>query len=596
MAAIDGVPVDAHVDRPLAEVLPQVAPEVEPILRRVLDTGEPLLDQEILIPVPGDPASHRRYLTNRYPVRKRDGEIAGVGVALVDITERKRAEEEVRSVTQHARCILFYADVEERDGGYRWQTRVSDDNAAQQVLPLLVEPGETYQDAWVAARHPEDDRQMAENAAAAMRSGRNSYRQEYRVRDRFGSERWLFEDVYLEERGPGRWCAIGVCTDITERKHLEERLKEADRRKDEFLAMLAHELRNPLAAICNASYVLERAQPGRADYQRLLAIVGRQSHHLSRLVDDLLDVSRITHGKIELRKEPCELRAVIQRAADAARNQMERRSHALHLELPARGLTVEADPARLEQVIVNLLGNAAKYTEDGGQVWLSVATEPEGGRAEWARIRIRDTGVGIAPHLLPQVFEMFTQADRSLDRAQGGLGIGLTLVRNLVELHGGTVSAHSDGIGCGSEFTVRLPVLQAEGGRAKDEGELIAPGPCGRRVLVVEDNADAAETLVDILQLWGHNVRVAPTGEEALSLLPQFRPEVVLLDIGLPGMDGYEVARQVRGEGAEPLLVALTGYGQDEDRRRSGEAGFDRHLTKPVNPEELRRVLLADEE
>ncbi|HEU4752108.1 MAG TPA: ATP-binding protein, partial [Armatimonadota bacterium] len=322
---------------------------------------------------------------------------------------------------------------------------------------------------------------------------------------------------------------------------------------------------------------------------RLRSMISRQTHHLSRLVDDLLDVSRITHGKIELRKEQSDVRTAVRRAVETTRLLVERRSHTLTVDLPAEPLLAEIDPARLEQVMVNLIGNAAKYTDAGGRIWVSAELQESA-----VVLRVRDTGVGIAPQVLPHVFDLFTQADRSLDRSQGGLGIGLTLVRSLVELHGGTVSAHSEGTGRGSEFIVRLP-------RAVHPGDYpsspLRPEPAQsgdpRRILVVEDNPDAAESLVDLLELWGHAVEVAPTGEAALSLTSTYRPDIVLLDIGLPGMDGYQVAERLRQQPAPRpgQIVALTGYGQEADRRRSAEAGFDHHLVKPVDPNELRRLL-----
>jgi signal transduction histidine kinase len=369
-----------------------------------------------------------------------------------------------------------------------------------------------------------------------------------------------------------------------------EQLADLDRRKDEFLAMLAHELRNPLAPIRNALHVLSTPGADEASLRQAIDMMGRQVHTLVRLVDDLLDVSRITRGKIQLRKEPADLGAVLGRAVETARPLIESNRHALTVALPAEPIKLQADATRLEQVFANLLNNAAKYTERGGRI--SLAAERSGGEAV---VRVRDNGFGIPADLLPRVFELFTQADRTLDRAEGGLGIGLTLVRSLVEMHGGTVQAFSDGPGKGSEFVVHLPVLPRS-------QVLIDPPPpatengVASRVLVVDDNRDSADSLAVLVRLWGHEARTAHEGLSAVKAARAYRPEAVLLDIGLPGLDGYEVARQLRRDlGHEVLLVALTGYGQDEDRRKSREAGFDHHLVKPADPNDLRRLLARRE-
>jgi CheY-like chemotaxis protein len=366
-------------------------------------------------------------------------------------------------------------------------------------------------------------------------------------------------------------------------------VQEADRRKNEFLAMLAHELRNPLAPIRNAVEVMRL--PGVAAPQLAWArgVIERQVQHMVRLVDDLLDVSRITRGKIRLQKEPVELTSVLARAVETSRPLIEERGHELTITPAGCPLWAQGDPVRLAQVVSNLLNNAAKYTEKGGRIWLSAARE-EG----QAVLRVRDTGMGIPVEMLGSVFELFTQADRSLDRAHGGLGIGLTLVRQLVEMHQGSVEAHSDGPGKGSEFVVRLP-LMAEPAPPDRPGRSASAGPDGpsRRILIVDDHGDVAESLRTLLDLAGHQVAVAHDGAAALEAVASFRPEVVLLDIGLPGMDGYEVARRLRAlpAGKALVLVATTGYGQLEDRSRSRAAGFDWHLVKPVDLEELSGVL-----
>ncbi len=379
-----------------------------------------------------------------------------------------------------------------------------------------------------------------------------------------------------------------VVTDLTEQKE-HQGLQEASRRKDEFLAMLAHELRNPLAPIQNAVTLLQHLDSPDELVQSASEIIERQVQHLSRLVDDLLDVSRITLGKVKLQKEPVELASVLTRAVETIRPLIDARRHRLLISPPPSGLCVLADPTRLAQIIGNLLTNAAKYMEDGGEI--VVSTEQNAADVE---IRVRDAGMGIPPDLLPHVFELFTQGDRSLARSEGGLGIGLTLVRRLVEMHDGSVAAHSEGLGTGSEFVVRLPVLPAESASPElGRGRLDASASVRRSILVVDDNHDGANTLGLLLRMMGHDVRVAYNGPEALQAVDARPPQVVLLDIGLPGMSGHEVAQRLRATpGLKSLaLIAMTGYGQEEDRQRSRDAGFDDHLVKPVNAAMLKRVL-----
>jgi PAS domain S-box-containing protein len=391
--------------------------------------------------------------------------------------------------------------------------------------------------------------------------------------------------------------------EIVQRYLLEEELRrkaaeliEAHQRKDEFLSMLAHELRNPLAPILTAAELIRLAITGRADLpdlERYQGVIARQVHNLARLVDDLLDVSRITRGNVTLRKQPVDLAAIVAGAVDAARPSIDQHGHALRVELPAEPLRILADATRCEQVLVNLLNNAAKFTDRGGNITLSA--ERRGGEVV---LRVRDDGMGISPELLPRVFDLFVQGERTLERAQGGLGIGLTLVKSLVEMHGGAVEARSEGAGRGSEMVIRLPLLSPrEVASISDpvERPASAPPPSGRRVLIVDDNTDTAQMLTDLVSLWGHDAARASSGEDALRLAEAFQPHVVLMDIGLPGMDGYEVARRLRrGGGAEPLLVGITGYGQASDRSRAREAGFDHYLTKPPDPVALQDLLTHD--
>jgi signal transduction histidine kinase len=370
----------------------------------------------------------------------------------------------------------------------------------------------------------------------------------------------------------------------------EAQLQETDRRKDEFLAMLGHELRNPLAPIQAAAKLLRMENLAQSHHERALDLVDRQVEHLVRLIDDLLDVSRITRGAITLRREVLNLADVVGRAIETNRPLIDAKRHSLVVELPNQPVNVDGDVTRLTQVVGNLVHNAAKYTDDGGEIRVQV----EASRAE-AVIRVRDTGVGIPSDMLLRVFDLFTQVERPLNRKQGGLGVGLAMVRRLVEMHGGTVSARSDGIGRGTEMIVRLPLhTEVDVGqrkrRTKDETLLQT---IGRRIMVVDDNRDAADSIALLLEVAGHEVRTAYDGPDALNLAAVFKPEVVILDLGLPSMDGFEIARQIEGQswGKDIALVALTGWGQKEDYRKTTDAGFDAHLVKPVAPEELLKIL-----
>ena len=381
--------------------------------------------------------------------------------------------------------------------------------------------------------------------------------------------------------------ASKVARDITERRASERLLHEADRRKDEFLARLGHELRNPLAPIRNVAEILRRKAVGDPEQQHLCQVLDRQVHQMTRLLDDLLDMSRIRQGKLQLHKEPVDVLTVVARAVETSRPLIDARRHALDVSLPQESVRVHGDVARLVQMLGNLINNAAKYTPDGGRISIAVrATETE------AEISVRDTGTGIAPGMLSRVFEMFVQGDQS--RSHGGLGLGLTLVRKIAELHAGTVEVRSDGQGKGSEFVVRLPRLPAGALRRASERERLDRPEAGRdvkRVVIVDDNRDAADSLAMLLRMGHHEVLTVSLGQDALEAVRTFRPDLVLLDIGLPDLDGYEVARRLRAAGYQSTLSAVTGFGQLEDRERARRAGFDYHLVKPVDPSALQSML-----
>jgi signal transduction histidine kinase len=378
-------------------------------------------------------------------------------------------------------------------------------------------------------------------------------------------------------------------SEVAERTRAEQALKEADRHKDEFLAMLAHELRNPLAPILNAVQLMRMKPMADPQLSWSRDVIERQLSHLTRLVDDLLDVARITRGRINLSREPTELAVLIARAVETVQPLMQARGHEFASEIPAGTLTINADPLRLTQAFGNVLSNATKYTERGGRISLTVCQQGTD-----VEIRVRDTGIGIPAELLPRIFDLFTQV-RS-DHSQSGLGIGLALVRRLLQMHGGTITAHSEGPGQGTEFLIRLPLLLETAHSANGEKSTTATDdapPVRRRILVADDNADALETLATVLELGGHEVFSAANGSLALESAERHLPEVALLDIGMPLLDGYEVARRIRAQawGKRITLVALTGWGQDTDRRRSQEAGFDSHLVKPLDLDKLTQLL-----
>jgi signal transduction histidine kinase len=378
--------------------------------------------------------------------------------------------------------------------------------------------------------------------------------------------------------------------EVAERAKAEQALKDADRKKDEFLAMLAHELRNPLAPIVNALHLM-RTNPSARQLGWSQEVIERQLAHLSRLVDDLLDVSRITRGKIALSPEPVEVATLVERAVETIHPLLQEREHIFTVGAPDRPLRVNGDPLRLTQALGNVLGNAAKYTDRGGHIWLDVTEH--GAEVE---IRVRDDGIGIPAERLPLIFDLFTQLDRQADHPQSGLGIGLALVRRLLEMHGGSVSASSEGAGRGSQFVIRLPLYtgetRTENGKEPAARPSPAPPVC-RRILVADDNSDALESLSEVLRLQGHEVFSAANGSLAVEVAERNLPDVALIDIGMPLLDGYEVARWIRAQkwGKRVTLLALTGWGQEADRRRSSEAGFDLHLVKPLDVAKLSELL-----
>jgi PAS domain S-box-containing protein len=559
-----------------------------------IECGEPF---SLTFAMRGADGCLRRFFTQLAPLRDAAGRLVQWFGTNTDLSPLEQAQQAMRQSEERLRESLLAANM----AAWRWDldsgvTRFSE-NAPSVFGPVWEEArqdnGEV--DGWRFL--PAADRARLRAVAEGALSRGDSYRCEIELPDTAPGEcRWIEVRGKADTDTPRS--SSGIALDVSERKRAELALRLADQRKDEFLAMLAHELRNPLAPISSAVKIMELVAPDAPpQVQKAREVIDRQARHLARLVDDLMDVSRISTGKIVLRDEQVDPVAMVQRAIEMNRPLLEARGHQLithglsqHSEPSQQSLPMlRGDSTRLTQVVGNLINNAAKYTEAGGRI--TVSLEREGA---WLVMRVADNGVGMSPQILPHVFNLFLQAERSLDRSLGGLGIGLSVVKRLTELHGGTVEAHSAGERRGSEFVVRLPL----------DGASVAPEPSAappsapalaRRILVVDDNRDAVDALAMMLRLNGSDVEVAYDGQSGLATAQSFRPDAIVLDIGLPGMDGYEVARRLRArpETADKLIIAVTGYGQKEDRQRALAAGFDHHLVKPIESETLIQLLAA---
>ncbi len=522
-------------------------------------------------------------------LRDQNGNLLGFSKITRDLTERRRHEESLRESEERFRLLfegvtdysIILLNPAGQVGSWNVGARRIQGYASQEILGRHIAVFYTPED--LAHGKPQRLLDEARIHGRATDDG-------WRVRND-GTRFWanvVITGLYNAD-GALRGYAK-VTQDLTQRRRMEV-LEETTRQVNEFLAMLAHELRNPLAPIRNAVSLMHSRHIEDPTVQWSRDVIERQTAHLGRLVDDLLDVSRITSGRLTLQRERLDLAVVFERAVEASCPLVEERHHTLEVRVPEKPIWVEGDLIRLSQVVLNLLNNAAKYTPERGRIWLSANLEQG-----LAVIRVRDSGVGIHPDLRSKIFDLFMQGTRTLDRSEGGLGIGLTLVERLVALHGGSVEANSEGHNKGSEFVVRLPAVAAP--RSDASGAAPGAGPVTRvrrRVLVVDDNRDSTESMEMLLKAWGHNARSARDGVEALDMAAEFQPEVVLLDIGLPGMDGYEVARRMHAMPGlrNTVLIAMTGYSQEEDRMRSREAGFARHLVKPADPGALRMLLEA---
>ncbi|MGN6546044.1 MAG: hybrid sensor histidine kinase/response regulator [Aureliella sp.] len=522
-------------------------------------------------------------------------ENGGLSFYFQDVTERKRDEAAARENEMRFRAIveqvkdyaIFTTDTHGRPTSWNEGVRrvlgfEEEEFIGQDITSIIFSPEDQA--------HGVAQRELHQAATAGSTAN------DRWLRKKDGTQFFASGVTTASRDSEGRLLGfMKVMRDQTEHKHMEDELRriaagleEADQRKNEFLAMLAHELRNPLAPISNALRILQLSSADTEVVRSACALMERQIRHMVHLVDDLLDVSRITRGKIDLRREVIELSTVIYQAIETSRPSIEANGHELVVSLPAAPVYVRGDSVRLAQVFSNLLNNSSKYSDPGGSIRLTARCK--GGDVE---VTVKDTGVGIPPPMLPKVFEMFTQVDQSLARSQGGLGIGLTLVQRLVELHDGSVQAFSEGVGRGSEFVVRLPIIvqQPELPRAKNDLELSVPSQ--RRILVVDDNRDSANTLAMLLRMTGNETRTVHDGVEAVRAASEFRPDLVVLDIGLPRLNGYEVAQLIRQApwGQRMVLVALTGWGQEEDRKKSKAAGFDAHLVKPLELAALTKLM-----
>jgi PAS domain S-box-containing protein len=526
------------------------------------------------------------------PIRGASGEVVGVVLVFRDISERRRAERALKESEERFRLLvesthdyaIFMLDPKgnvaswnsgaERIKGYR----------AEEIIGKHFScfyPKEAVATGW-----PERELARASTAGRFEDEG-------WRVR-KDGSQFWanVIITAVRDEAGKHKGFAK-ITRDLTERRQLErtriqaEVIADLNRRKDEFLAMLSHEIRNPLTPMVNAVHLLRRGEFGDQVQQQAIVMIERQLGHLTRLVDELLEVSRITTGTMRLQQEAMDLRDVVDRALETVRSAISQRKHNVTVTLATDPVWVHADPTRMEQVAVNLLTNAIKYTSEGGCIWVSVQQE-----GNEALLKVRDAGIGIASDLLPRIFDLFKQAEKSLDRSDGGLGVGLAVVQRIVEMHRGKVESFSAGLGHGSEFVVRLSLISPpiqHRASASDSDRIVR----SLRVLVVDDNSDAADSAAILLRQLGHEVRVAYSGTAALEAALSFQPEVVLLDLGLPDIDGCEVAVRLRQnpDHRKARIIAVSGYGQEADFQRSQEAGFDTHLVKPVDPQKLAEVL-----
>lgn len=518
------------------------------------------------------------------PIVDARGDISGTVLIFRDVTRQRRAEDataRLAAIVTSSDDAILSKDLQSRilswnTGAERLFGYTADEAIGQSVVMLI----------------PEGLRDEEPEILARITNGQRVEHYETVRQRKDGSLLEISLSVSPIFDSTGRVVgASKIARDISERRRQEEALRESDRRKDEFLAILAHELRNPLAPLRNALGILERMPERPDDFDPILELMERQLGQMVRLIDDLLDVSRISRGRLELRREPVKVQSVVEQAIETCHPLAERGAHELIVSLPSEAIHVNADPLRLAQVFANLLSNACKFTERGGRIHLTASRDGDD-----AVVSVRDTGIGIEHDARDRIFETFAQVKTTLEQSQGGLGLGLSLAKRITELHGGTIEARSEGPGRGSEFLVRLPLVPEPPpfeARPNEASEPVTRGVSAQRILVVDDSHDSAESMSLLLQIHGNETRSAHDGVEAVAMAEEFRPDVVLMDIGMPRMDGYDACRRIRQRpwGRDVVLVALTGWGQAEDKRRSQEAGFDEHMVKPVDYAALMELL-----
>ena len=574
------------IGKPLALALPEVVEQgFIQLLDQVYSTGEPYVGRSVRLMLNRErnaPPTEAWLDFVYQPLRDATGVVNGVFVQGHEVTELQRTQQALLAFSNSIPAIAWVSAPDGRLERFNSQWSAYTGHS----------DGESLGFGWLQALHP-DDRHAPGDAWKAARASRSEWQAEYRLRRHDGAYRWFLTRSVPQVDVAGQvlhW--FGTTTDIEESKIAAQALLNADRQKDEFLATLAHELRNPLAPIRTAVQLLTSPAATAATRDRATAVIGRQVGHMAHLLDDLIDIARITQRRLVLRKEEVAVEELVETAMETVRPLAQAKRQVLTASVGGQGLKLAGDPVRLAQVLSNLLNNASKYTDAGGRIELDVQLE-----AEELVFSVSDNGIGLSEAALGNVFIMFAQEQSALDRSDGGLGIGLALVKGLVELHGGTVSAYSEGANSGSRFTVKLPcrqvptpVLSSPPGLA---AAMVLPGRA-RTVLLADDNRDAVDVLAELLRLDGHMVHIAYDGLQAVEMAARLQPQVLVLDIGMPGMNGYEVAAHVRSQpwGARPLLVAATGWGQEDDRQKALAAGFDLHLTKPFDPMALSALIV----
>jgi PAS domain S-box-containing protein len=565
-------------------------PKLNDLVCQVMERGEAVRGYDLRLVIERNGYPEERYFTFSFsPIRQSGGTVAGILVAAHERTAKMLVARRLRDSDARLVAALNAAKMATWEWDMQSDQLIMSDSVTE-VLGLL--PGEVLHTGKqaLALVHPDDFEHYRAMVGGAI-LGKSSWHGEFRIiRPRDGQIAWV------QERGmttcnavTGKVGTTGLVWDVTASKRAEEALRLADRRKDEFLATLAHELRNPLAPIRSAAHLLGQPELTSELLQRCRAIIDRQAGQMTRLLEDLLDVSRITGGRLALKKRMVTLREVVDSAVETVRPMMDTKAHALLINMPENTVVLNVDPLRISQVLTNLLANAAKYTDRAGRIELDASVS-----SGTLKVAISDNGIGVAAHDLPHLFDMFSQVSSAIDHSEGGLGIGLALSKGLLDLHGGSVTAHSDGPGRGTCFVVTLPVANEERVHQAVLPEIRNALNGERTILLVDDNRDAIDCLSAILQIAGYRVFSAYNGLEGLALAECERPHIVILDIGMPRMSGYDVARQIRSKewGRQVLLIAATGWGQENDKRMAYDAGFDQHITKPFDPPEALAALV----